>query len=92
MCKLSISVKNNYITLNVKGKTIKHLTSPTLERYTVVNSFDKDSGIVALNAKFNLINGNTVIDEDWIDLNDLLAFAFKNPAGIIREIDAIQLS
>lgn len=92
MCKLNISVKNDYVCLNVKNKTVKSYVPHVLERYTEIKKFDRENGVLTLMAKMNLLNGISSIEEDWIDLNADLGFAFKNPNKIINEIDKIELS
>lgn len=91
MCKLNISVKNNYVIINIKKKVIKYLVSPVLQNYISVKCFDKRNGVLTLIGKMNLLNGNTVTEEDWIDLNEILGFAFKNPQKLISEIESIEL-
>ena len=92
MCKLNITVKNEYVYLNIKNKTIRYYVPKVLERYTAVKKFDKENGVVTLTAKLNRLDGTTTEEEDWIDLNDDLAFAFKNPQSVIREIDKIEIA
>ena len=43
-------------------------------------------------AKLNRLDGTTTEEEDWIDLNDNIAFAFKNPQSVIREIDKVEIA
>ena len=92
MCKLNITVKDEYVYLNVKNKTIRHYVPKILERYTSVEQFDKENGVVTLNTKMNHLDGTTTEEEDWIDLNDSLAFAFQNPQSVIMEIDKIEIA
>ena len=92
MCKLSISVKNEYVYINIKNKTIKYYVPHVLEKYTSVKKFDKENGTLTLTAKLNRLDGTTTEEEDWIDLNDSIAFAFKNPQSIIREIDKVEIA
>ena len=41
MHNLSISVKNNYVTLKIKNKTIRYLVTPALIGYKSVKAFDR---------------------------------------------------
>ena len=91
MCRLNISVENSYLVLNVKKRTIRHLVSPVLQKYTRVRKFNKDNGIITLDMLCILKDGTKMEDEDWIDLNDELGFAFRDPKMIINEIDDIHL-
>lgn len=91
MHNLSISVKNNYVTLKIKNKTIRYLATPALIGYKSVKEFDRTSGVITLLTQFHLFNGEDVEEEDWIDLKSELGFAFKNPEKIINEIENIHL-
>lgn len=91
MCRLRISVKDDYVYLNLKNKTIRYYVPRILERYIALKKFDKENGVLTLTAKMNHLDGTTSEEEDWIDLNQNLAFAFKDPKAVIGEIDQIEL-
>lgn len=92
MCNLAVSVNNGYVNLSVNNRTVKYMVSPVVERYTKVLDFDKENGILTIMMKCNLLDGTSVEEEDHIDLNEELGFAFKNPKDVVNNIDEIILS
>ena len=91
MCKMSLTVKNNYVIIDIKKKKIRYLVSPALSKYTEVKKLDKESGMLTLMGQINLKNGTCVNEEDWIDLTDVLGFAFAEPKALINEIDTVEI-
>lgn len=92
MCKLNVSVKNSYVYLELEGRTVRFLVSPLLKAYTKVIKFDKTNGVLIMSMSCQLKDGSCIEDEDYIDLNEELGFAFRNPRMIIDRIDDVKIA
>lgn len=89
--KLIIQVKDGYLFLRLLGRTVQILVTPLLQRYTHVLDFDRDTGVLLLEAEFLFPNGTAVTEEDPLSLSDALIWAFPEPLSLIREIRTITL-
>ena len=89
---LNICVDNHYRVLSLRGKQIRSLIAPVVDRYTSVIDFNPDAGVVVVRYEATLTDGEKVVDDDFIDLNDELWFGFSNIKDTIRSIGNITLN
>ncbi|MBR1455089.1 MAG: hypothetical protein IJ593_10685 [Lachnospiraceae bacterium] len=92
MSKLDISIDKGYRVLTFNNKQVRFKIAPVVKRYTKLLEFNKEEGLVYLEYEAKLLTGETVFEDDTVDLNEELWVISSSPKKLINSIESITIN